>query len=108
MAAAHDLLAAILACADKQARLEGSAGNGQNVIHVSIICRSGGATTVLFWTKSDLASLLRCSQSGQVGEWLKPTDCKSVPPCEVRRFESFPVHHETVCRCSSVGRALPW
>jgi hypothetical protein len=27
-----------------------------------------------------------------VGEWLKPTDCKSVPPCEVRRFESFPVH----------------
>src|SRR5262249_20270835 len=26
------------------------------------------------------------------GEWLKPTDCKSVPPCEVRRFESFPVH----------------
>ena len=37
---------------------------------------------------------LRHSQSGQVGEWLKPTDCKSVPPCEVRRFESFPVHHE--------------
>jgi hypothetical protein len=29
----------------------------------------------------------------QVGEWLKPTDCKSVPPSEVRRFESFPVHH---------------
>jgi hypothetical protein len=28
-----------------------------------------------------------------VGEWLKPTDCKSVPPSEVRRFESFPVHH---------------
>ena len=28
----------------------------------------------------------------QVGEWLKPTDCKSVPPSEVRRFESFPVH----------------
>ena len=27
-----------------------------------------------------------------MGEWLKPTDCKSVPPCEVRRFESFPVH----------------
>ena len=32
--------------------------------------------------------------AGQVGEWLKPTDCKSVPPCEVRRFESFPVHHK--------------
>src|SRR5258706_8527077 len=31
-------------------------------------------------------------RNGQVGEWLKPTDCKSVPPCEVRRFESFPVH----------------
>src|SRR5947207_13576042 len=30
----------------------------------------------------------------QVGEWLKPTDCKSVPPSEVRRFESFPVHHD--------------
>src|SRR5689334_10060991 len=29
---------------------------------------------------------------GQVGEWLKPTDCKSVRPCGVRRFESFPVH----------------
>ena len=27
-----------------------------------------------------------------MGEWLKPTDCKSVPPSEVRRFESFPVH----------------
>ena len=33
--------------------------------------------------------------SAQVGEWLKPTDCKSVPPSEVRRFESSPVHHET-------------
>jgi hypothetical protein len=30
----------------------------------------------------------------QVGEWLKPTDCKSVPPSEVRRFESFPVHQK--------------
>ena len=27
-----------------------------------------------------------------MGEWLKPADCKSAPPCEVRRFESFPVH----------------
>src|ERR1700690_368922 len=34
----------------------------------------------------------------QVGEWLKPTDCKSVPPSEVRRFESFPVHQ--IC-CTS-------
>ena len=31
--------------------------------------------------------------SAQVGEWLKPADCKSAPPCEVRRFESSPVHH---------------
>ena len=30
-----------------------------------------------------------------MGEWLKPTDCKSVPPSEVRRFESFPVHHDS-------------
>src|SRR3954452_247733 len=37
---------------------------------------------------------------GQVGEWLKPTDCKSVPPCEVRRFESFPVHHPAARRLS--------
>jgi hypothetical protein len=33
------------------------------------------------------------AELAQVGEWLKPTDCKSVPPSEVRRFESFPVHH---------------
>ena len=37
----------------------------------------------------------------QVGEWLKPTDCKSVPPSEVRRFESFPVHQ--IEFCGSVG-----
>jgi hypothetical protein len=30
--------------------------------------------------------------NAQVGEWLKPADCKSAPPSEVRRFESFPVH----------------
>src|SRR5580700_3829354 len=70
-------------------------------------------------------------KSGQVGEWLKPTDCKSVTPCELRRFESFPVHQflllrtsfhrlkpvppvaqTLVCvargRCSSAGRARPW
>src|SRR5437588_6235045 len=39
-------------------------------------------------------------RSGQVGEWFKPTDCKSVPPCEVRRFESFPVHHVFPIICS--------
>ena len=43
----------------------------------------------------------RCSTltaNAQVGEWLKPTDCKSVPPSEVRRFESFPVHQELVVK----------
>ena len=39
-------------------------------------------------------ALDRADFSAQVGEWLKPTDCKSVPPSEVRRFESFPVHQE--------------
>ncbi len=34
--------------------------------------------------------------SAQVGEWLKPADCKSAPPSEVRRFESFPVHQIVV------------
>jgi hypothetical protein len=37
-------------------------------------------------------SLRRVPSQGQVGERLKPTDCKSVRPCGVRRFESFPVH----------------
>jgi hypothetical protein len=42
---------------------------------------------------------------GQVGERLKPTDCKSVPPCEVRRFESFPVHHFD-CRQAVVAQLV--
>src|SRR6202050_4895098 len=53
--------------------------------------------------------------NAQVGEWLKPTDCKSVPPSEARRFESFPVHHiDSVSRlsialiCYVVLGALPW
>jgi hypothetical protein len=41
----------------------------------------------------------------QVGEWLKPTDCKSVPPCEVRRFESFPVHQVWFAGVSPAGAA---
>jgi hypothetical protein len=52
--------------------------------------------TYLSYSQLDPYARLCYSQSrrtGQVGEWLKPTDCKSVPPCEVRRFESFPVHH---------------
>jgi hypothetical protein len=43
--------------------------------------------------KDEGQRLHRPAVSAQVGEWLKPTDCKSVPPSEVRRFESFPVHH---------------
>jgi hypothetical protein len=41
-----------------------------------------------------------------VGEWLKPTDCKSVPPSEVRRFESFPVHHDLDSRESLIVSRL--
>jgi hypothetical protein len=40
----------------------------------------------------------------QVGEWLKPTDCKSVPPSEVRRFESFPVHQNSASAGFHVNR----
>ena len=49
-----------------------------------------------------------------MGEWLKPTDCKSVPPSEVRRFESSPVHQKSVSRlsialvCYGVLGALAW
>ena len=38
------------------------------------------------------AEAARTGVSAQVGEWLKPADCKSAPPSEVRRFESSPVH----------------
>ena len=61
-----------------------------------------------FSARSRPQTRLREIVFGQVGEWLKPTDCKSVPPCEVRRFESFPVHQIIVSRCSSDGRARPW
>jgi hypothetical protein len=43
-------------------------------------------------------SLLNLTANAQVGEWLKPADCKSAPPCEVRRFESFPVHQIFIAR----------
>jgi hypothetical protein len=47
------------------------------------------------WLVSELRFVAgKARKFAQVGEWLKPTDCKSVPPCEVRRFESFPVHQE--------------
>ena len=31
--------------------------------------------------------------SGQVAEWLMAAGCKPATPCELRRFESSPVHH---------------
>ena len=45
------------------------------------------------WSAGRSARAASPDDFAQVGEWLKPTDCKSVPPSEVRRFESFPVHH---------------
>ena len=46
-----------------------------------------------------------CGEFGQVGEWLKPTDCKSVRPCGVRRFESFPVHQSLAGRSTWLSAA---
>src|SRR5436309_8094205 len=46
--------------------------------------------------------------SAQVGEWLKPADCKSAPPSEVRRFESSPVHQfEALSGRERSGSPLP-
>jgi hypothetical protein len=44
------------------------------------------------------------AEIAQVGEWLKPTDCKSVPPSEVRRFESSPVHQ--FCCDHEIGNSV--
>ncbi len=41
---------------------------------------------------SGIKSLGGCAQ---VAEWLMAADCKSAAPCELRRFESSPVHHES-------------
>jgi hypothetical protein len=51
-----------------------------------------------WWPDSGLGWAGGSAFLAQVGEWLKPTDCKSVPPSEVRRFESFPVHQLRVNR----------
>ena len=57
---------------------------------------------------SDLATEAeRSGDFAQVGEWLKPTDCKSVPPCEVRRFESFPVHQKVEVTAGRVRSEIP-
>ena len=34
----------------------------------------------------------RSVECAQVAEWLMAADCKSAAPCELRRFESSPVH----------------
>src|ERR1035438_2787571 len=52
---------------------------------------------------------VRRRKSGRVAERLMATGCKPVAPCGLRRFESSPVHQNTLKgRCSSVGRARPW
>jgi hypothetical protein len=33
-------------------------------------------------------------ECAQVAEWLMAADCKSAAPCELRRFESSPVHQK--------------
>lgn len=43
---------------------------------------------------------------GQVAEWLKAADCKSVP-FGVRRFESYPVHHHFFGTLVEWFRRLP-
>src|SRR5437899_12507926 len=40
-----------------------------------------------------LGGIVAGERTGQVAERLMATDCKSVAPCELRRFESSPVHH---------------
>jgi hypothetical protein len=37
-------------------------------------------------------SLVEVVECAQVAEWLMAADCKSAAPCELRRFESSPVH----------------
>jgi hypothetical protein len=60
------------------------------------------AASVACWMERQLH---RPAGFAQVGEWLKPTDCKSVPPSEVRRFESFPVHQIMLSRLAGVSEA---
>jgi hypothetical protein len=43
---------------------------------------------------------------GQVAEWLMAADCKSAAPCELRRFESSPVHQNFLCDIAA-GMIVP-
>ena len=49
---------------------------------------------------------VRRHESGRVAERLMATDCKSVAPCELRRFESSPVHQIRRARGAIVERAV--
>ena len=51
-----------------------------------------------------------CSvECAQVAEWLMAADCKSAAPCELRRFESSPVHQVFPGpRHAPLLRALGW
>jgi hypothetical protein len=42
---------------------------------------------------------------GQVAEWLMAADCKSAAPCELRRFESSPVHQVCLGERAARGRS---
>ena len=73
-------------------------------------CKWIFARTLIFLLGHRLAVASSSAHAGkfaQVGEWLKPTDCKSVPPCEVRRFESFPVHQELEAPCGRERSGSP-
>src|SRR5581483_7140760 len=60
----------------------------------------------------------RSEVHGQVAEWLMAADCKSAAPCELRRFESSPVHQvfyrwaldarERSARAQQRSVAEPW
>ncbi len=47
------------------------------------------------------ANSRRIGISAQVAEWLMAADCKSAAPCELRRFESSPVHQVSESKFSS-------
>jgi hypothetical protein len=44
--------------------------------------------------------------SAQVAEWLMAADCKSAAPCELRRFESSPVHQKFVLNRIAIAFAV--
>ena len=69
-----------------------------------MLARSVDSQRCLLDENEEGQRLHRPAVSAQVGEWLKPTDCKSVPPSEVRRFESFPVHQNLLAGSEVMSR----